>query len=130
MTLAEYVARGAEKDRLPPVLAVPEGATLRLRITPKSCPGREFKVMLDEEVELTTPTDDIVVSVRATKAFHLDLMHLLISKDREKWSLMWFNVGVFAHRVSELTLAEGAATTTLSVEAGFFATIEPAGHPR
>lgn len=130
MTLAEYAARGAEKDRLPPVLAIPEGATIRVKITPRRCPQDHFLAMVSDESELAQPTEDVVVTVRASKAFHLDLMSFLVSRDREKWSQLWFNIGVFSHRVSELTVSDGGATASVPAEAGFFVVVEPPGSTR
>ncbi len=123
MSLQEYAARGVESRGPAPVVGVPEGATLRLRITSTPCPNRHGVSL---ERELFTPVGEIVLTVQARKPFDLDLARLFVSSDRKTWGPLWLETGLFTHRLSELTIAHDAGSATVPGEAAFFVALEPA----
>ena len=116
ITLAEHVRRKGEApraDRLPPVVVVPAGSRIQLRITPQ--PGPEEAVFQDlkppfEQVE------DIVVTIRANNDFQLDMKDLTCWVEGQWHGGLGFSPWMF--RATRLSVTDAAGSTLeMNVEA-------------
>jgi len=122
MTLEDYRSRGSANDLLlNPVVTVPEGTEVALRISRKPIQllGEGLDFIFYDALE---PVDDQMVTVRlrARKTVHLDLEHLLASTDRKSWMPLAFHFFPF-FRYSKVTVStnEPKSEVVVPVTASF-----------
>lgn len=117
LTLEQYKARAATPGSIlvNPVVSVPAGAEIELRISkkPTEVVGDKMDSIFYDALE---PVDEQMVTVRlrAKKTVYLDLEHLLASTDKESWIPLAYHFFPFC-RDTKVTVRTGGATPDVVV---------------
>ncbi len=117
LTLDQYKARASSPGLIlvNPVVSVPAGAEIELRISkkPTEVVGDKMDFIFYDALE---PIDEQMVSVRlrAKKAVYLDLEHLLASTDKESWMPLAYHFFPFC-RDTRVTIKTGGVTPDVVV---------------